>query len=73
LLGGVYSFGSSKMPLKKQPLAYLDSTKFCRNDYEFVDQQVKDSFHGHSKLIAPLSINDFLLGIFMELHGYVPR
>jgi len=39
---------------------------------EFVDNQVKDSFHGHSKLIAPLALTIFLLDISVELYGFVP-
>jgi F-type H+-transporting ATPase subunit a len=37
---------------------------------EFVDQQVKDSFHGHNKLIAPLALTIFcwvFLWNFMDL------
>ena len=37
---------------------------------EFVDNQVKDSFHGHSKLIAPLALTIFcwvFLWNFMDL------
>ncbi len=37
---------------------------------EFVDQQVKDSFHGHSKVIAPLALTIFcwvFLWNFMDL------
>jgi len=28
--------------------------------YEFIDTQVRESFHGRSKLIAPLSLTIFL-------------
>lgn len=38
--------------------------------FEFVDQQVKDSFHGHNKLIAPLALTVFcwvFLWNFMDL------
>jgi F-type H+-transporting ATPase subunit a len=32
---------------------------FCEMILEFVDQQVHDSYHGHSKLIAPLALTIF--------------
>lgn len=43
---------------------------FCEILVEFVDQQVKDSFHGRSKLIAPLALTIFVwvfLWNFMDL------
>ncbi|MGD8430195.1 MAG: F0F1 ATP synthase subunit A, partial [Ectothiorhodospiraceae bacterium] len=43
---------------------------FCEILIEFVDQQVKDSFHGRSELIAPLALTIFVwvfLWNFMDL------
>lgn len=43
---------------------------FCEILVEFVDQQVKDSFHGRSQLIAPLALTIFVwvfLWNFMDL------
>lgn len=39
---------------------------------EFVDQQVKDSFHGKSKLIAPLGLTIFVWVFLMNFMDLVP-
>jgi F-type H+-transporting ATPase subunit a len=39
---------------------------------EFVDQQVKDSFHGHSKLIAPLGLTIFVWVFLMNFMDLMP-
>ncbi len=39
---------------------------------EFVDQQVKDSFHGHSKLIAPLALTIFCWVFMMNFMDLMP-
>ena len=39
---------------------------------EFVDQQVKDCFHGDSKLIAPLALTIFVWVFFMNFMDLVP-
>ena len=36
---------------------------------EFVDSSVKDTFHGKSKLIAPLALTYIRLGVFHESDG----
>ncbi len=36
---------------------------------EFVDTSVKDAFHGENKLIAPLALTIFVLGVLDEPHG----
>jgi F-type H+-transporting ATPase subunit a len=37
---------------------------------EFIDNQVKDTFHGQNKLVAPLGADYFCLGLFNEPHGF---
>ncbi|MEX1033084.1 MAG: F0F1 ATP synthase subunit A [Cellvibrionaceae bacterium] len=39
---------------------------------EFIDQSVKDSFHGRSKLIAPLALTIFVWVFLMNLMDLVP-
>ncbi|HIL41447.1 MAG TPA: F0F1 ATP synthase subunit A, partial [Methylococcales bacterium] len=39
---------------------------------EFVDQQVKDSFHGQSKLIAPLALTVFCWVFLMNFMDLFP-
>jgi len=39
---------------------------------EFVDQNVKETFHGNNKLIAPLSLTIFVWILFMNLMDLVP-
>jgi len=39
---------------------------------EFVDKQVKESFHGHSAVIAPLALTVFVWIILMNLMDLVP-
>jgi len=39
---------------------------------EFIDQQVKESFHGESKLIAPLALTIFVWVFLMNLMDLVP-
>jgi len=39
---------------------------------EFVDQQVKDSFHGRNQLIAPLGLTIFVWIFLMNLMDLVP-
>jgi F-type H+-transporting ATPase subunit a len=39
---------------------------------EFVDNQVRDSFHGRSKIIAPLSLTIFVWVFLMNLMDLVP-
>lgn len=40
--------------------------------YEFVDSQVKDSYHGRSKLIAPLSLTIFVWIFLMNFMDLLP-
>jgi F-type H+-transporting ATPase subunit a len=40
--------------------------------YEFVDSQVKDTFHGQSKLIAPLALTIFLWVFLMNFMDLLP-
>lgn len=39
---------------------------------EFVDTNVKDMFHGHNKLVAPLALTVFVWVFFMNLMDLVP-
>ena len=45
---------------------------FIETIIEFVDAQVKDSFHGKSKLIAPLSLTIFCWVFLMNLMDLIP-
>lgn len=40
--------------------------------YEFIDSQVKDTYHGKSKLIAPLAMTIFIWVFLMNLMDLVP-
>lgn len=40
--------------------------------YEFVDQQVKDTFHGRSNLIAPLALTIFVWVFLMNFMDLIP-
>jgi len=39
---------------------------------EMVDQQVKDAFHGHSKLVAPLALTIFVWVFMMNAMDFLP-
>jgi len=39
---------------------------------EFIDNQVKDTFHGSNKLIAPLSLTIFVWVFLMNLMDLIP-
>jgi len=45
---------------------------FCEMVVEFVDKTVKDMFHGHNKLIAPLALTIFVWVFFMNLMDLLP-
>jgi F-type H+-transporting ATPase subunit a len=45
---------------------------FVESIVEFVDNQVRDSFHGRSKIIAPLSLTIFVWVFLMNLMDLVP-
>merc|ERR1711881_619661 len=55
---------SSDVPNKMQ--------NFVEYLYEFVDSQVKDTFHGQSKLIAPLALTIFLWVFLMNFMDLLP-
>ncbi len=66
LFGGSFYFAARKatagVPGKFQ--------NFVELLVEFVDTQVKDSFHGTNKLLAPLALDHFLLGLPVQCHGH---
>ena len=72
LLGGVFFFlfrsvakaANSGVPTRFQALIEMI--------VEFVDESVKDSFHGTSRLIAPLALTLFVWIFFMNLMDLVP-
>ncbi|MFP3345272.1 F0F1 ATP synthase subunit A, partial [Halomonas sp. SIMBA_159] len=39
---------------------------------EFVDRQVKDTYHGHSKLVTPIAITLFFWILLMNLIKMIP-
>ena len=39
---------------------------------EFVDNTVKDTFHGHNKLVAPLALTIFVWVFLMNLMDLIP-
>lgn len=45
---------------------------FCEMVIEFVDGTVKDMFHGHNKLIAPIALTIFVWVFFMNLMDLLP-
>jgi len=45
---------------------------FCEMIIEFVDKTVKDMFHGHNSLIAPLALTIFVWVFFMNLMDLLP-
>lgn len=49
-----------------------DIQNFAEMLVEFVDTQVKDSFHGHSKLIAPLGLTIFIWVFLMNFMDLFP-
>jgi F-type H+-transporting ATPase subunit a len=44
----------------------------CEMTVEFVDNTVRDTFHGHNKLIAPLGLTVFVWVLLMNLMDLVP-
>merc|ERR1711896_122145 len=55
---------SSDVPNKMQ--------NFVEYLYDFADSQVKDTFHGKSKLIAPLALTTFLWVFMMNFMDLLP-
>lgn len=70
VLGGLFAW-TFKTVAEKATADEPDMLQNCAEMiFEFVDQQVKDSFHGTSKLIAPLALTIFcwvFLWNFMDL------
>lgn len=72
LLGGVFIFlfrkvaksATTGVPGKLQNLVEIV--------IEFVDQSVKDTFHGKSQLIAPLALTIFVWVFFMNMMDLIP-
>ena len=70
LLGGIFIWFFKNAAEKATAGVPGLAQNFAEMIIEFVDQQVKDSFHGHSKLIAPLALTIFcwvFLWNFMDM------
>ena len=70
LLGGLFAWFFKSVADKATPGVPGVMQNFVEMMIEFVEQQVKDSFHGNSKLIAPMALTIFcwvFLWNFMDL------
>ncbi len=72
LLGGVFFFLFRKVAKDANSGVPTRFQAFIEMIVEFVDESVKDSFHGTSKLIAPLALTLFVWIFFMNLMDLVP-
>ena len=71
-LGLLFVLSFKKMADKASVATPSGFQNFVEWVYEFVNQNVKDTFHGHSSLIAPLSMTIFCWVILMNTMDLVP-
>ncbi len=73
LLLGVFFLFFFYIVIKKSKTEIPNSTQnFIEVIYEFVDGQVKDTYHGKSNLIAPLALTIFMWVFLMNLMDLIP-
>jgi F-type H+-transporting ATPase subunit a len=71
-LGLLFVLSFKKVAQKASSAAPTGFQNFVEWVYEFVDQNVKDTFHGRSELIAPLAMTIFCWVILMNTMDLVP-
>jgi F-type H+-transporting ATPase subunit a len=70
---GIFFLGILRTAAKSATSGIPNSLQnFVEYLYEFVDSQVKDTFHGQSKLIAPLALTIFLWVFLMNFMDLLP-
>jgi len=70
---GIFFLGILRTAAKNATSGIPNSLQnFVEYLYEFVDSQVKDTFHGQSKLIAPLALTIFLWVFLMNFMDLLP-
>ena len=73
ILIGIFAFGFFYLTMKK---ATSDEPKGIQNFieliFDFVDGQVRDTYHGKSKLIAPLALTIFIWVFLMNFMDLLP-
>jgi F-type H+-transporting ATPase subunit a len=72
LLGGVFAYTFYRAAQRATVGVPGKLQNFVELMVEFVDQQVKDSFHGRSKLIAPLALTLFVWIFLMNIVKLLP-
>lgn len=72
LLGGLFCFFFWRAAKKSSAAVPGKFQAFVEVMIEFVDQSVKDTFHGTSKLIAPLSLTIFMWVFLMNFMDLIP-
>lgn len=72
LLGGIFLFLFRKAAVRATSGVPSGLQNFVEVLVEFVDKQVKDSFHGKNDLIAPLALTIFCWVFLMNLMDLVP-
>jgi len=72
LLGAIFVWLFSSVARRSSREKPTKLQAFVEMIVEFVDSSVKDTFHGKSKLIAPLGLTIFVWVFFMNLMDLVP-
>ena len=72
MLGAIFCFLFAKAAKSATPGVPSGLQNFVEMIVEFIDNQVKDTFHGNNKLIAPLSLTIFVWVFLMNLMDLIP-